>query len=503
MILMYHKIDVTAPTEFWVSITDFKRQMEELKNWQVVSLNEYDINNPNQIVITFDGVYENVYKYAFPILKEYGYPFHLFITSDFIGKDNSFDINEPLTTFATKQQLQEMANSGGLLEWHTKTHQCFTENMDERTLISEITIPEDIKKMQPQGFNWFGFPYGLLSDDKMHFISERFKGALSVWQGNKYDKYKLNRLEVHSDHSFNKNSVFFKSPLENALISVIVPTYNVAAYLPDFFNSILSQSYKNLEIIMVMDAPTDNSVQIAKIFAQKDSRIIIVENEENLGVAKTLYKGYSMAKGDFCATMSPDDTIDMFYFENLIKRYKETKSDVICARMLATQKNYMFSDNTDFTVYPFAGKISALFYFYPALVLRKLIVENNIWNSSIVERHWEDILIRCKYAYYANHVSTATKAIRYYTIRQTSLSHAPSEKQLQYQKIAEKRSTDFLRSVGIKDIQIKIVGIFKIEGGWDIKSWFIEEKTSSKKKKKKKFWQKIKALLSKKYSFKS
>ena len=276
------------------------------------------------------------------------------------------------------------------------------------------------------------------------------------------------------------------------LISVIVPTYNVSEYIHDFFHSILSQSYTNLEIIIIDDASTDDSQKIAEYYAEQDNRIKILKNAENMGVGKTLTKGYAAAIGDFCATMSPDDTIDMFYFENLIKKYKETKSDVICARMLATQKNYMFCDNGEFTFYPFAGKIGALFYFYPALINRKMILENDIWNDSVVERHWEDILIRCKYAYYANHVSFTPKAIRYYTIRNTSLSHAPNKIQLEYQKKAEKKTSLFLDSVGIKDVHIKLVGGFKIEGAWDINSWFQPYK--EKKKRKHKIINKIKSF---------
>lgn len=279
-----------------------------------------------------------------------------------------------------------------------------------------------------------------------------------------------------------KNILPFDSCSERALISVIVPTYNVSLYIRDFFNSILSQSYTNLEIIIIDDASTDDSLKIAEYYALQDNRIKILKNAENMGVGKTLAKGYAAAAGDFCATMSPDDTIDMFYFENLIKKYKETQSDVICARMLATQKNYMFCDNGEFTFYPFAGKIGALFYFYPALIVRKMIIENDIWNASIVERHWEDILIRCKYAFYANHVSFTPKAIRYYTIRNTSLSHAPSVTQLKYQKAAEKRVAAFLQDVGITDVHIKLTGGFKMEGAWDINAWFQPYKEKKKKK---------------------
>jgi len=256
-------------------------------------------------------------------------------------------------------------------------------------------------------------------------------------------------------------------------ISVIVPTYNVGAYIEDFFKSLLSQSYKNLEIIIVTDAPTDNSLEIAEYYAKKDKRVKIIKNDVNMGVAKTLCRGYAVATGEFCSTMSPDDTVDMFYFENLIKKHQQTKSDVIAARLIATKNNYMYTDGMDFTVYPFDAKLSTIFYFYPALIKRKLIVEHDIWNETMVERHWEDIIVRTKYAYYANHISVANKAIRFYRMRDTSLSHKPTEQQLEYQKIAEKRSAEFLHEHNIDDVRIKIVGGFRIEGSWDINSWFV------------------------------
>lgn len=55
MILMYHKIDKEAKTRFYVSVDDFKRQMQELSDKKVVTLDKYDKNNPEHIVITFDG----------------------------------------------------------------------------------------------------------------------------------------------------------------------------------------------------------------------------------------------------------------------------------------------------------------------------------------------------------------------------------------------------------------------------------------------------------------
>lgn len=95
MILMYHKVSAASPTIWWVTADMFDRQMADLSAYDVVPLSEYDPSNPRHAVITFDGVYENAYRFAFPILKKWGYPFELFVIGDRIGQDNAFDTVEP------------------------------------------------------------------------------------------------------------------------------------------------------------------------------------------------------------------------------------------------------------------------------------------------------------------------------------------------------------------------------------------------------------------------
>ena len=119
MILMYHKVSINTPTEWWVSVNSFYRQMMELTSKKVVYLDEYDISNPEHAVITFDGVYQNVLEYAVPILKRFNYPFELFITSGTIGTGNEFDTVEPYAKFASEEELTEMLQNGGRLQWHT------------------------------------------------------------------------------------------------------------------------------------------------------------------------------------------------------------------------------------------------------------------------------------------------------------------------------------------------------------------------------------------------
>ncbi|HXG00609.1 MAG TPA: polysaccharide deacetylase family protein, partial [Bacteroidota bacterium] len=137
MILMYHKVHPETPTKWWVSVDEFWRQMEELQRYIVVSLDRYDPTDPKHVCITFDGVYENVYQFAVPILKKFGYPFELFITGGSIGQGNEFDAGEePPARFASREQLKRCIEAGGRLQWHTTSHPDLTA-VDGRALEHE------------------------------------------------------------------------------------------------------------------------------------------------------------------------------------------------------------------------------------------------------------------------------------------------------------------------------------------------------------------------------
>ena len=114
MILLYHKIHPENKTEWWVTPDTFYLQMHDLKNKKVVYLDDYDASDPDQCVISFDGVYENVYKYAVPILQHFDYPFELFIVGGTIGQGNEFDTVEPYARFASTETLKKMVAAGRL-----------------------------------------------------------------------------------------------------------------------------------------------------------------------------------------------------------------------------------------------------------------------------------------------------------------------------------------------------------------------------------------------------
>ena len=98
----------------------------------------------------------------------------------------------------------------------------------------------------------------------------------------------------------------------NPLVSVCIPSYNHAQYLPYCLESVLAQTYPNIEIIIVDDGSTDNSLEIAREYAAKYSDLIQVHthpNGANCGISKTSNLGFSLAKGTYWSGLSSDDAL--------------------------------------------------------------------------------------------------------------------------------------------------------------------------------------------------
>lgn len=95
--------------------------------------------------------------------------------------------------------------------------------------------------------------------------------------------------------------------MEKDLISVIMPTFNVKDYIIDAVNSILTQTYSPIELVIVDDCSTDGTYELLKQFAARDSRIILCRNERNKKICKTLNRALELAHGEYIARMDGDD----------------------------------------------------------------------------------------------------------------------------------------------------------------------------------------------------
>lgn len=115
------------------------------------------------------------------------------------------------------------------------------------------------------------------------------------------------------------------------MISVIIPVYNAGKYLNSCIDSLLNQTYQDLEIILVNDGSTDGSKKILEEWRNRDSRIVII-HKENGGASTARNAGLDIAKGEYIGFVDADDTISPFYFEVLYNCALKDQSDFVCYR---------------------------------------------------------------------------------------------------------------------------------------------------------------------------
>lgn len=120
----------------------------------------------------------------------------------------------------------------------------------------------------------------------------------------------------------------FEKEVENPLISIIVPVYNVEKYLRQCLESLINQTYKNIEIICINNGSKDKSSEILVEFAQKDSRIKIITQEKS-GVSAARNSGLKIASGDYIMFVDSDDWTEIDACEKLITEAKLTGADVV------------------------------------------------------------------------------------------------------------------------------------------------------------------------------
>lgn len=122
-------------------------------------------------------------------------------------------------------------------------------------------------------------------------------------------------------------------------ISVIIPLYNKENYIEQCLKSIVSQTYKNLEILIINDGSIDNSINICEKYFNQDKRIKLVTTENN-GASHARNLGISMSTGDFISFIDADDIISNVYYEHLLNLQSKYHSDI-------TECNFVRINNDD------------------------------------------------------------------------------------------------------------------------------------------------------------
>ncbi|MEI0606088.1 glycosyltransferase family 2 protein [Brachyspira pulli] len=128
------------------------------------------------------------------------------------------------------------------------------------------------------------------------------------------------------------------------MVSIIIPVYNVSKYLRTCLDSVINQTYKDLEIICINDGSTDDSLEILKEYSNKDNRIIIID-KKNAGVSAARNDGIEKSSGEYLFCMDSDDYIDNDFIEVFYNNAKKNNSDLV---VLSTFWNLYKRINKDY-----------------------------------------------------------------------------------------------------------------------------------------------------------
>ena len=199
-------------------------------------------------------------------------------------------------------------------------------------------------------------------------------------------------------------------------ISVIMPVYNAEKYLSIAIESILNQTYKNIELICVDDCSSDNSLKIIENYQKQDARIRIIKNEENSGPGISRDKGIDVATGKYVAFIDSDDFYECDALETLYRELIKHNASVIFSNW------YVYANGKDLAQCPYKNiyytpdKLTNTFFICPwgklfcldflnkynirfgehrisedRLFLQKIYVHiDKIWLSNFISYHWQN-----------------------------------------------------------------------------------------------------------------
>lgn len=126
------------------------------------------------------------------------------------------------------------------------------------------------------------------------------------------------------------------------LVSIVVPVYNVERYLRKCLDSLVQQTYRNIEIIIVNDGSTDQSANIIREYSQKDDRVKVV-NKTNGGLASARNAGVSIATGEYVWNVDSDDYVELDSVNNAINLAISENSDIVVTAYTVADENYKIS----------------------------------------------------------------------------------------------------------------------------------------------------------------
>lgn len=261
------------------------------------------------------------------------------------------------------------------------------------------------------------------------------------------------------------NSEFLKG-----VLTVIIPVYNVEEYVEECLNSVIGQTYKNLQILLVDDGSTDSSGEICEQFALKDKRIQVL-HKENGGLADARNYAFPYIKGEYVAFVDSDDYIAIDMYEKLISLIEEYHADVAMAKLCSVEDELGQGSrkvevlNRDELLIAYAN-VEAENHISPAVWLR-------VYRSEKIEdirfpkgKLYEDIMFSSQYFDKIKIAIKLNQCLYFYRRRENSITVGSMERVLKGQATDEVEQF-FLRILFFSNKNEKLVA------GWCSYSFYI------------------------------
>jgi len=213
--------------------------------------------------------------------------------------------------------------------------------------------------------------------------------------------------------------------MKQDLISVIVPVYNVEQYLERCINSILKQTYSNLEIILVDDGATDSSGDMCDVFAKKDERVKVI-HKSNGGLSDARNEGMKIATGEYVAFIDSDDYVDTHYIEKLYKMCVNNQADIaVCGLCRTSEDNLVGSLSEDVVRYTNKQAMEQMLYQKKfnmtacAKLYKKFLLEDILFPTG---KLYEDVNTTYKFVNKAENVVYTDDKLYFYYINPNSIT---------------------------------------------------------------------------------